>query len=82
MSKYYVRVKPQLNGVNAVHKENCPFLDGVKLKKSLGEFQSSNEAIMESKKYFLHTEGCSFCTKEQIPQKMNIQHIWNNFSVS
>lgn len=81
MSKYFVRVKPQLNGINAVHKENCPFLDDVKLKKYLGEFQSSHEALMESKKYFSNTEGCSFCTKKQIHQKADI-HIWNSFSMS
>lgn len=82
MSKYYVRVKPQLNGTNAVHKENCPFLDGVKMKNYLGEFDSSQEALNEAKKYYFHSEGCSFCTKVHKPQQVNAQYIWNNFSMS
>lgn len=64
MSKYYVRVKPQLDGENAVHKENCPFLDGIKLKRYLGEFVSAREAIKEAQKFYSRSKGCSFCNKE------------------
>lgn len=82
MTKYYVRVKPQLNGENAVHKENCPFLDGITLKKYLGEFVSSVEAIMEAKKTFSHSNGCPFCTKQVDTQKRYVERFWNCYSLS
>lgn len=82
MDKYFVRIKPQLNGANAVHKENCPFLDDIKLKKYLGEFVSGCDAISEAKKYFSRTESCSFCTKEQMHHKGKPFHLWNSFSMS
>lgn len=64
MTKYYVRIKPQLDGENAVHKENCPFLDGITLKRYLGEFVSVKEALIEAQKFYNHSKGCSFCNKE------------------
>jgi hypothetical protein len=82
MIKYYVRLKPQLDGVNAVHKENCPFLDDIKMKRYLGEFSSCMDAIREAKKYFSHSKGCSFCTKERLTPKAYSHQIWNKFSMS
>lgn len=82
MSKYYVRVKPQLNGENAVHEENCPFLDGIILKKYLGDFVSSREAILEAKRFFAHSNGCPFCTKQIVKQQKYIESFWNCYSLS
>jgi hypothetical protein len=82
MNKYYLRLKPQLNGTNAVHKENCPFLDESSKKIFLGEFFSSQDAISEAKRYSAHSKGCLFCTKELMPIKKQIFLEWNMFSVS
>lgn len=64
MSAYYVRIKPQLNGTNAVHKEDCPFLPDIEDRKYLGEFSSSLEALREAKMYFSDASGCYFCARE------------------
>ena len=82
MSKYYVRVKPQLTGFNAVHKENCPFIQDLNKKIYLGEFSSCHEAIGEAKKYFLQPKGCLFCANERIVETNNFLLEWNMFSFS
>ncbi len=81
MNKYYVKIKPQLDGEYAVHKENCPFLDGIKLKRYLGEFVSAREAIKEAQRFYSHSKGCTFCNKElNIRVKRNT--IWHSYSLS
>jgi len=82
MPKYYVRIKPQLNGFNAVHKENCPFLQDSNKKLYLGEYSSSNEAIMEAKGYFPKSKGCLFCTSERVTETNNFLLEWNMVSLS
>lgn len=81
MTKYYVRIKPQSDGENAVHEENCPFLDGIKLKRYLGEFASAKEAIKEAQRFYIRSKGCSFCNKELIiRRKSNV--LWHSYSLS
>lgn len=64
MTTYYVRIKPQLNGTNAVHKEDCPFLPDIENMIYLGEFSSSSEALREARAYFSEASGCYFCARE------------------
>jgi len=82
MQKYYVRVKPQLDGIYAVHKENCPFIQDLKKKIYLGEFTSSQDAVREAKRYFRKSKECLFCGKPRIPAKNNLLHEWHQFSMS
>jgi hypothetical protein len=82
MPKYYVRTKPQLNGIYAVHRENCPFLDDLKKKIYLGEFISSHEAVREAKRYFAHSKECLFCNNQRLPARNNLLQEWHRFSMS
>jgi len=82
MTKYYVRIKPQLTGENAVHKETCPFLDDIKLKKYLGEFSTCQEAIKEASRFFHHSKGCPFCTTEHLNLQQNQLRTWYRFSLT
>ncbi len=82
MAKYYVRIKPQFSGTNAVHKEGCPFLQDNKSRIFLGDFFSSHDAIIEAQRYFMKSKGCLFCTKEQLNVENEMLLQWNMFSVS
>lgn len=82
MTKYYVRVKPQLTGENAVHKESCPFMDDVKIKKYLGEFSNSQDAIKEASRFFHHSKGCPFCTSVNLSLQQNQLQTWFRFSLT
>ncbi|RPH31568.1 MAG: hypothetical protein EHM93_13115 [Bacteroidales bacterium] len=82
MSKFYVRVKPQHDGIYAVHKENCPFMDDLKKKIYLGEFISSHDAVLEAKRYFKHSDVCPFCNKEHLLPKYSLLQEWYRFSLS
>lgn len=64
MSSYYVRIRPQLNGTNAMHKDDCPFLPDIENRLYLGEFRSCEEAFTEAKFYFPEASGCYFCATE------------------
>lgn len=78
MSSYYVRIKPQLNGSNAVHKESCPFLPGIENRIFLGEYGSSLEALRDAKLYFSEVSCCCFCTRESRQTKEKINQDWLN----
>lgn len=76
MSSYYVRIQPQLNGINAVHKYDCPFLPSFGDRIYLGEFDKCTDAVKEAKKIFQHVSGCSFCSTEFPYTKEKIIHDW------
>jgi hypothetical protein len=61
-SSYYVRIKPQLNGKNAVHREDCPFLPGIGERIYLGEFSNSQEALRMARLYYPTASLCYFCS--------------------
>jgi len=82
MAKYYVRIKPQFNGIHTVHKENCPFLKDQSKKIYLGEYIDGSDAISEAKKYFSHSTGCVFCTNERLLIRNPRFIEWNMFSYS
>jgi hypothetical protein len=76
MSSYYVRIKPQFNGTNSVHREDCPFLPDIENRIYLGEFNSGEEAFMRAKLYFPEASGCYFCSKECPRINNKIIHDW------
>lgn len=82
MAKYFVRVKPQFTGYNAVHKENCPFLDGTARKIYLGEFSSSDDAVTEAQRFFLFSKGCSYCMQTRVMEINKFVMEWNMVSFS
>jgi hypothetical protein len=73
-SSYYVRIKPQLNVTNAVHKEDCPFLPTTENRIYLGEYSSFPEALRVAKLYFSGASACNFCGKECLDIKMKCNH--------
>ena len=85
MSSYYVRIQPQLNGINAVHKDDCPFLPSPGGRIYLGEFDNCSDAVKEAKKIFPQVSGCSFCstgypyTKEEIIRDWGVLFYMNVF---
>jgi hypothetical protein len=63
--KYFIAVRPQLNGNHSVHKDNCPFLPEYGKRKYLGQFTDPNDALNEGKKHYSSSHNCLFCTKKQ-----------------
>lgn len=82
MAKYYVRIKPQITGYNAVHKENCPFIEDLGKKILLGEFGNSDDAVAEAKRYFQYSKGCLFCASNPVVERNKFLLEWNMLSFS
>lgn len=82
MIKYYVRTRPQFDGNNAVHVENCPFLDGIQRKRYLGEFLTVQDAIKEAQRFYDHIKGCPFCNKELVKLSRKKKTFWHSYSLS
>jgi hypothetical protein len=68
-AKYYVSIRPQINGQHALHKEDCPFLPEDERRIYLGMFRSGQNAILEVQKRFSATTVCRFCLKEHQPER-------------
>jgi hypothetical protein len=64
MSNFYVRIKPEFNGTNMVHKKGCPFMPDAANRIPLGEFSSDKNAVKEAERFFSRINGCYFCIKE------------------
>jgi hypothetical protein len=64
MSNFYVRVKPEFNGTNMVHKKGCPFMPDAGNRIPLGEFSNNKNAVKEAGRFFSRINGCYFCIKE------------------
>jgi hypothetical protein len=73
-SSYFVRIKPQLMGINSVHKEGCPFMPDIEDRIYLGEYSSGLEALREAKLYFSEVSCCCFCVRESLRTKKKITH--------
>ena len=67
--KYFISMKPLINGTYSIHKEGCPFLPGQEKHIYLGTFQSVKSAIDEGQKYSEAAGICRFCLMEQCPEK-------------
>jgi len=76
MSSYYVRIKPQLNGTNAIHKDDCPFLPSIENRIYLGEFNNCHDAVRKAEMYFPQASGCSFCLTEHTYTREKVIHDW------
>ena len=76
MSSYYVRIKPQLNGTNAIHKDDCPFLPSIENRIYLGEFNNCTDAVREARMNFPQVSGCPFCSTECPYTKEKVIHDW------
>jgi hypothetical protein len=61
MASYYVNRQAQLTGEHEVHRGACEHLPNIKLLYYLGDFDSSDEAILEAEKYFVHVAVCPYC---------------------
>lgn len=61
MTNYYVRKKPQTNGLHAVHQEDCPFVKDNEMT-FLGQFETANDALKVAKTYYAKSEQCLFCS--------------------
>lgn len=77
---YYVRIKPQLNGTNMVHNEDCPLLPDVENRIYLGEFTSNEEALLKAKLYFQEVSVCNFCSKHylEVSNKLILKRLNKN----
>ena len=63
MYKYYLNIRPIINGYFSVHKEGCPFLDEKNERIYLGKCESCYDALKIAKKTTLNSDGCYFCLK-------------------
>lgn len=68
-AKYYLAKRPQINDRHPVHHESCPFLTEKEDNIYLGSFNSGEQALRESEKYYPMTTCCRFCLKEHIKNK-------------
>ncbi len=65
VSRYYLTIKCRTNDKHAIHKENCPFLEEDEKIMFLGHFLSSDDALVEGKKQYNHSQCCRFCIPEE-----------------
>jgi hypothetical protein len=68
-AKYYLSIRPQINGQHALHKEDCPFLPEDEKRIYLGIFGSGEDAKEEGHRHFARTTVCRFCSKEHQSEK-------------
>lgn len=61
MAHYFVDNRPQADGAHAVHSKGCKHMASD--KQYLGEFFSLLHAIMEARKSFWATCGCTHCAR-------------------
>ncbi len=64
MKKYYLDRTSRINGSNAVHSEDCPFLPGKEQRIALGMFKTCKDALKTARIISLNADGCYFCQKE------------------
>lgn len=62
--KFYVNKKAQANGDHEVHRVTCSWLPGVENRVYLGDFDTSQAALREARKYFSQVDGCCYCCPE------------------
>ena len=59
MAHYFVDNRPQSDGAHAVHAKGCNHMASD--KQYLGEYFSLLHAIMEARKSYWATSGCTYC---------------------
>lgn len=62
--EYYVNDNAQpISGDHEVHASNCIYISLIKSKTYLGMHGNCADAIREAKKYYIKSNGCSFCAE-------------------
>lgn len=64
MANYYVNDNAQSNGDHEVHKEGCLYMPSIMNRTYLGEFTNCHDAVIESKRKYLKSNGCFYCCRE------------------
>ncbi len=59
--KYYVNDTAQQNGDHEVHEEGCYWLTLARSKTYLGVFSSCHGAVLEARKHYHQSNGCTHC---------------------
>ncbi len=62
--KFYVNKNAQSNGDHEVHRLTCSWLPEQENRKYLGNFNTSEEAVAEAKKFYSQVNGCYYCCPE------------------
>lgn len=62
--RFYVNRNAQTNGDHEVHRATCSWLPDAANRIYLGDFSSSQAALVEARKYFYRVDGCLFCCPE------------------
>jgi hypothetical protein len=82
VAKYYVVIRPQLSENHSVHREGCPFLPDNNKRVYLGEFNSGQDAAIESKHLFARSKSCLFCCSDHKSiEKKPLKHDWSNENI-
>jgi len=62
--RFYVNKNAQNNGDHEVHRATCSWLPDSENRLYLGDFNTSQEAVREAKKYYNQVNGCYYCCPE------------------
>jgi hypothetical protein len=62
--RFYVNKKAQDNGDHEVHRATCSWLPELENRQYLGDFETSQQAVREAKKYYNQVNGCYYCCPE------------------
>ena len=61
MPTYYINERAQANGDHEVHTSTCIYFPLISNKKYLGVFDNCFDAVRESKKTYIKSNGCKTC---------------------
>ena len=61
MPRFYVDVNAKNNGDHVVHEWGCSYVPGPENRVYLGDFSNSYDAVLEAKRVYPKSIGCSFC---------------------
>lgn len=62
--QFYVNKNAQPNGDHEVHRATCLWLPNAANRIYLGDFATSQAAVMAARKYFYQVDGCAYCCPE------------------
>ena len=62
MDRYYVNDHAQDSGDHEVPKQGCYYLSLAKSTTDLGYHASCFTAVIQAKKYYSQSDGCSYCS--------------------
>ena len=62
--KFYVNKNAQSTGEHEIHRETCSWLPDVEKRIYLGDFDNSQQAVVEAGKHYTSVDGCAYCCPE------------------